>query len=239
MSERGSMYGTTIDGLNTLVIDFSNIDICGNLKLNNSLTLNNTNVSDKLTQIDASLVDLASNSGGGGGGAIEIQELTLMNNFTTQSHGQPSSTAQHFGRNQGLLSSYPNSSIQIDPADNMVIFPSDGVYSVIFNVECNATNSWHACIFNIYHILRTSPTVTRDMTSWPTFDINLVTKYNETNYHMSAYQGSGSLTRMVTLNTIINAQANDKLAVTADYSGVSWIIYKDTHRNKLIVHKLS
>jgi hypothetical protein len=34
MADLGSIYGTTIDGSNTLVIDFSNVDICGNLKVN-------------------------------------------------------------------------------------------------------------------------------------------------------------------------------------------------------------
>jgi hypothetical protein len=34
MVELGSIYGTNIDDSNTLVIDFSNVDICGNLKVN-------------------------------------------------------------------------------------------------------------------------------------------------------------------------------------------------------------
>ena len=34
MANLGSIYGTKIDGSNTLVIDFSNVDICGNLKVN-------------------------------------------------------------------------------------------------------------------------------------------------------------------------------------------------------------
>ena len=34
MANLGSIYGTQIDGSNTLVIDFSNVDICGNLKVN-------------------------------------------------------------------------------------------------------------------------------------------------------------------------------------------------------------
>ena len=34
MADLGSIYGTNINGSNTLVIDFSNVDICGNLKVN-------------------------------------------------------------------------------------------------------------------------------------------------------------------------------------------------------------
>ena len=34
MTDLGSIYGTTVGGSNTLVIDFSNVDICGNLKVN-------------------------------------------------------------------------------------------------------------------------------------------------------------------------------------------------------------
>ena len=34
MANLGSIYGTNIGGSNTLVIDFSNVDICGNLKVN-------------------------------------------------------------------------------------------------------------------------------------------------------------------------------------------------------------
>ena len=42
MSDLGSIYGKKIDGSNTLVIDFSNVDICGNLKINGGLAIDNS-----------------------------------------------------------------------------------------------------------------------------------------------------------------------------------------------------
>jgi hypothetical protein len=101
MSELGSIYGTTIDGLNTLVIDFSNIDICSNLNVKSSLTLNNTNVSDKLTQIDASLVFLASNSGG----SEEVNGLTGLYDLepnTTNSAAIISQIANNFKEQKNI-----------------------------------------------------------------------------------------------------------------------------------------
>jgi len=44
MANLGSIYGTKIDGSNTLVIDFSNVDICGNLNINTLNTTNNINI---------------------------------------------------------------------------------------------------------------------------------------------------------------------------------------------------
>ena len=41
MTNLGSIYGTKIGGSNTLVIDFSNVDICGNLNINGGLTIDN------------------------------------------------------------------------------------------------------------------------------------------------------------------------------------------------------
>ena len=57
---------------------FTNVDISG------SLILNNIDISGKLSQIDASLVDLASNSGGGGGGSTgtEFIRYSLTGGFT-------------------------------------------------------------------------------------------------------------------------------------------------------------
>ena len=101
MSELGSIYGTTIDGSNTLVIDFSNIDICSNLNVKSSLTLNNTNVSDKLTQIDASLVFLASNSGG----SEEVNGLTGLYDLepnTTNSAAIISQIANNFKEQKNI-----------------------------------------------------------------------------------------------------------------------------------------
>jgi hypothetical protein len=46
MSDLGSIYGTTVDGSNTLVIDFSNVDICGNLNINGGLAIDNSFGSD-------------------------------------------------------------------------------------------------------------------------------------------------------------------------------------------------
>ena len=40
MDDLGNIYGTTIDGSNTLVIDFSNVDICGNLNVLGDTALN-------------------------------------------------------------------------------------------------------------------------------------------------------------------------------------------------------
>ena len=42
MTEIGSIYGTDVDGSNTLVIDFSNVDINGNLKVNGGLAFGNS-----------------------------------------------------------------------------------------------------------------------------------------------------------------------------------------------------
>ena len=42
MTDLGSIYGTTVDGSNILVIDFSNIDICGNLNINGGLAIDNS-----------------------------------------------------------------------------------------------------------------------------------------------------------------------------------------------------
>lgn len=42
MTELGSIYGTDVDGSNTLVIDFSNVDICGNLKVKGGLAIDNS-----------------------------------------------------------------------------------------------------------------------------------------------------------------------------------------------------
>ena len=43
MTELGSIYGTTnVDGSNTLVIDFSNVDISGNLKVKGGLAIDNS-----------------------------------------------------------------------------------------------------------------------------------------------------------------------------------------------------
>ncbi len=42
MAELGNIYGTTINGSNTLVIDFSNVDICGNLNINGGLAIDNS-----------------------------------------------------------------------------------------------------------------------------------------------------------------------------------------------------
>jgi len=44
MADLGSIYGTKIAGSNTLVIDFSNVDICGNLDINTLNTTNNINI---------------------------------------------------------------------------------------------------------------------------------------------------------------------------------------------------
>ena len=42
MTNLGTIYGTKIDGSNTLVIDFSNVDICGNLKVKGGLAIDNS-----------------------------------------------------------------------------------------------------------------------------------------------------------------------------------------------------
>ena len=42
MTELGSIYGTDIDGVNTFIIDFSNVDICGNLNIKNGLAIDNS-----------------------------------------------------------------------------------------------------------------------------------------------------------------------------------------------------
>ena len=53
MSELGSIYGTTnVDGSNTLVIDFSYVDICGNLNVNNDVE-----ISGNLTATIESVLD--------------------------------------------------------------------------------------------------------------------------------------------------------------------------------------
>jgi hypothetical protein len=69
MSELGSIYGKKIDGSNTLVIDFSNVDICGNLNINGFLSIDNSfgSVGQVLTSQGNSLPpvwgDIASGSG--------------------------------------------------------------------------------------------------------------------------------------------------------------------------------
>ena len=42
MTESGSIYGKKIDGSNTLVIDFSNVDINGNLNIKSGLAIDNS-----------------------------------------------------------------------------------------------------------------------------------------------------------------------------------------------------
>lgn len=80
--------------------------------ISGSLILNNTDVSGKLTQIDASLVDLASN-GGGGGTSIDANNNIISNTIGT---GNPSGSNNIFlGQNAG------NANNNIDTSGNIFI----------------------------------------------------------------------------------------------------------------------
>lgn len=66
MSElAGTIYGTTnAEGSNTLVIDFENVDICGNLKLNN-ISINssiNSSINNSIKSSIENLIQLEPNS---------------------------------------------------------------------------------------------------------------------------------------------------------------------------------
>jgi hypothetical protein len=72
MSMNGTLNVGTINHANGVNIE--GVTIQNNyVTISGSLTLNNTDVSGKLTQIDASLVDLASNSGGGGPDVLSLK----------------------------------------------------------------------------------------------------------------------------------------------------------------------
>lgn len=85
VSMNGTLNVGTINHANGINIEGVTIQN-NNVTMNGNLTLNNTDVSGKLTQIDASLVDLASNSGGA---------ITLTNNNTIVSSNASSNAINH------------------------------------------------------------------------------------------------------------------------------------------------
>ncbi len=78
VSMNGTLNVSTINHANGVNIEGVIIQN-NNVTMNGNLTLNNTDISGKLNQIDASLVDLASNSGGGG----ELKLVNSTNLITT------------------------------------------------------------------------------------------------------------------------------------------------------------
>ena len=150
MSELGSIYGTTIDGSNTLVIDFSNVDISGNLKVKGGLAIDNSfGVSGELltsqgplgTPIwtapatpDFLLFDIGVR-----------QDLTVnVWNIITPTYA--------FG---GTAAANNSNNITIDPATGIITFANTGTYVI----NANFQGYWGLCTNMQIHIYPGAVTV--------------------------------------------------------------------------------